>query len=111
MDVPLDGEAASLKSRERGERAERTLTRRRFLCLLFGYLSLLSLMLALFGAVLVCAHPKHFLSALLLPCWLDVVHLSFSALFGFFFMQLISLTMLGLFYLSDRIHWKKSIYK
>lgn len=109
MDVPLDGKDMLLHTRE-SDRCIIKLTRRRFLCLLFGYLSFLSLILCLFCLILKIASPiiiiKFFFSQI--APYLNII---FVLVYGFFFMQLISLTLLGLFYLSDRIHWKTTKFR
>ena len=110
MDTALDGRAATLKSSEHGIDSERKLTRRRFLCLLFGYLSFLSLILALLGNLPGSVHPLLLFSKEVVWEWGNLCRGVCLGLFGLFFMQLVSLTLLGLFYLSDRIHWKKETY-
>ena len=110
MDKPLDGREATLKSCEHGVDIERKLTRRRFLCLLFGYLSFLSLILALLGSLPESVHPILLFPEEVSQKWGNLCRGACLGVFGLFFMQLISLTLLGLFYLSDRIHWKKETY-
>lgn len=110
MDTALDGRAATLKSSEHGIDRERKLTRRRFLCLLFGYLSFLSLILALLGSLPDSVHPLLFFPEEMEREWGHLCRGVCLGLFGLFFMQLVSLTLLGLFYLSDRIHWRKETY-
>lgn len=107
MDQGLDGSEAKLKSREHGADVERKLTRRRFLCLLFGYLSFLSLVLALLSGLPYSLDPARFFQAVE---WHNLCRIVCTGVYGLFFMQLISLTLLGLFYLSDRIHWKRETY-
>lgn len=107
MDQGLDGSEARLKSREHGADIERKLTRRRFLCLLFGYLSFLSLVLALLSGLPPSLDPARFFQD---AEWRNLCRIVCTGVYSLFFMQLISLTLLGLFYLSDRIHWKRETY-
>lgn len=109
MDTPLEGHKAYLCSRE-GEEKKHNLTRRRFLCLLFGYLSFLSLVLYLTNTIFKAAPLSVFLSRVR-PGMEVFGELLLTGLTWLFFMQLICLTLLALFYLGDRIHWKNSIFK
>lgn len=109
MDMPLQGEQkATLTSRE-NETAERILTRRRFLCLLFGYLSFLSLSLYLANMTLMAVVPemKPHITIFEVCIYYKIL---LAVFYGFFFLQLISLTLLSLFYLCDRIHWTETDY-
>lgn len=92
VDVPLQGGRATLKSRE-GEVEERDLSRRRFLCLLFGYLAFLGL--TLFFVNLGLAATKA-----------SFVWLVCAGIYSFFFFQMVSLILLALFYFCDRIYWE-----
>lgn len=72
------------------------MTRRRFLCVLFSYLTAVSIFLVL-------------LTRLCLPLTLPKEYLEFTTLLGialYFFVlwQLVSATLLGLFYLGERLH-------
>lgn len=96
MDKGLEGGGAALTSRE-NETGKRFLSRRRFLCLLFGYLSFLSLLLLLSNmALTMVAQGGWFTTPL---------QVFFAGIYGFFFIQLVLLTMLALFFLCDRLHW------
>nr|DAF26807.1 MAG TPA: hypothetical protein [Caudoviricetes sp.] len=110
MDKPLAGDKVTLEACENGYVEVRILTRRRFLSYLFGYLSFESLWL-----FVACC----FLQITDLHCYIqeqlvmhDLVLLSSNIeliIFYpvlFLFCQMFILTLLGLFYLSDRIHWK-----
>ena len=107
MDQGLNGGEARLKSREYGADIERKPTRRRFLCLLFGYLSFLSLVLALLSGLPPVLDPARFFQD---AEWRNLCRIICTGVYGLFFMQLISLTLLGLFYLANRIHWKRETY-
>ena len=106
MDRPLDGTPVTLYASENGETRERGLTRRRFLCYLFGYLSFLSLALFIFGTIINTASPSEFLSGELSK-YKGHAALALFYIYLFFFYQMIIITLFGLFYLSDRIHWKE----
>ena len=79
-----------------------------FLCLLFGYLSFSSLMLALLCELPPSLAPARFFLA---AAWSNLCRIVCTGVYVLFFLQLISLTLLGLFYLSDRIHWKRETYR
>lgn len=108
MDQGLEGSEARLKSREHGADLERKLPRRHFLCLLFGYLSFSSLILALLCELPPSLAPARFFQD---AAWSNLCRIVCTGVYGLFFLQLISLTLLGLFYLSDRIHWKRETYR
>lgn len=78
------------------------ITRRQFLCLLFGYLSLLSVILFLIGlgSVLVA---KGMGGEIPLGEWIDWKSIFLFAYLTLFF-NLITTTFVGLYYLSYRIH-------
>ncbi|WP_290925044.1 hypothetical protein [Halodesulfovibrio sp.] len=87
---------------------ERILTRRRFLCLLFGYLSLVTFLLYIFGAALDTINET--LSQLLkskIHYQNLLLYFRVTALFLYItcFANIVTTTLLGLFYLSDRLHW------
>ena len=105
MDMELSGNSVSLKAQENGCLKERNLTRRRFLCYLFGYLSFLSFALFLAVSLLQVASPTAFLASFNGPFVL-YADWAILGIFMLFFCQLISVTMLGLFYLADRMHWR-----
>lgn len=109
MDVPLDGQNTELCSQEENIQT-RKLTRRRFLCLLFGYLSFLSLILCVV-TVIFTQMPPSAIFAKIWPTSKIYMDLFFITVAMLFFIQLICLTLLGLYYLCDRIHWRKPIYK
>ena len=104
MDTELSGASVKLRAWENGELSERPLSRRRFLAYLFGYLSFLSLMLFIGGIVLLKINPTVFLT--FWPTFASVVNKIIFFFFLFFFSQMFILTLLGLFYLVDRIHWE-----
>lgn len=76
------------------------LTRRRFLCMLFSYLTALSITLSILGVV-----PESF--GFLADGHLDVTcfpAIAYLVLFYMIFFQLIISTLYGLYYLGDRVH-------
>ncbi len=102
MDTKLSGNPKpKLRRKVRGEFVEEELTRRRYVCLLFGYLALLGIILLLMGIIL----PDVLRLIVMLP-WVseDAVQYAALGVFAFLAGNLLSNTLLGLFYLSDRIH-------
>ena len=104
MDELMSGTAPYLLIRVNGEKVKDELTRRRFLCYLFGYLSLLSFGLYFLGSLSSLAAenlhvviPVKYFSACRFTC------LFIYLLFTF---QLIVSTLLGLYYMTHRIHVK-----
>jgi len=102
MDNTMPGDPPTLASSYRGKIKTDLLTRRRFLCLMFGYLSLVSIFLYFTGAgaLLIAPSAKAVCSAgvYFLVKWFFVLTYLFIA------SNLIITTMLGLFYMVDRIH-------
>lgn len=102
MDELMAGDPPRLLTTVRGQDAEIRLTRRRFLCLMFGYLALSSMFLYLGG---VAANLlRHNLVVVIPAAARDVVYS--LALGGYLFLacNLVVTTMVGLYYMSDRIH-------
>ena len=93
LDQPIEGEGVTLKSR--------SLNRRAFLSLMFGYLSLLAILLYCVGLSASLLTEK---IRLITPVALLYLRAIFVFLYGFFFVQMLSITMVALFYLGDRIH-------
>lgn len=102
MDQQTEGEPLTLKVRRKGQLKDAKLTRRQFLCYLFGYLSFLSLFLYFAGA---CAPFVSVIFNDSLPGWLfAAVRFLCLLLYLLFAAQLITTTLLGLHFLTDRIH-------
>lgn len=98
LDQVIEGEGVVLKMSD-GER--KSLTRRAFLSLMFGYLSLLAIGLYCVGLVVVLLTEN----IRLIPREiLDGFRLVFVAGYIFAFVQMMAVTLIALFYLSDRIH-------
>lgn len=101
VDETLSGEGAKIVY---GDEDEEDLTRRRFLCLLFGYLAFASLVLYLAGVIVMMIAPDlHQLA----PRWEIAVRLGLRGLFLVLYLpvlgHIIASTCLGLVFLSDRI--------
>ncbi|WP_424140096.1 hypothetical protein [Roseomonas chloroacetimidivorans] len=77
------------------------LTRRRFLCLLFGYLSFASIMLYIVGAAAMIIAPTA--SAAFTEAQVFVGRGVFVAAFAFFFSHLLAATILGIHYMAIQI--------
>lgn len=101
LDQVIEGDGVLLSVRRDGAPEDRSLTRRSFLSLMFGYLSLLAIFLYCTGlAVSLLAANIH----LLPPVVLTALRIGFVFIYGFLFAQMLSITLVALFYLSDRIH-------
>lgn len=102
LDEEIQGSQVTLRRMYQGKQITENLTRRRFLCYMFGYLSfmcIVSYILGSFGQVgseiiskFACQDLREIFSA--------------TAIFAYFFLysNLIITTMFGLHYLSERIH-------
>lgn len=106
MDEEVDGITATLKAQENGQIKIRSLTRRRFLCYLFGYLSFISLFLFIVGIIIKVAPPTAFLP-LSLSGYKNEIEYALAGIYVYLFYQMVIVTLIGLFYLSDRMHWKQ----
>ena len=110
MDKPLAGKTPAYlkKKRDDGTTYEETLTRRRFLSLLFGFLALLALVLYALGVVAIAFHEElgAWLAGLLrdFPKIHKMVLLGAWAVYATLLSLLLINTLLGLFYLTERIH-------
>lgn len=101
LDQVIEGEGVSLYVWRDGEHIKRSLTRRAFISLMFGYLAWLAIALYCAGLAVSVLHEN---IALLVPALLDSLRLAFVFIYGFFFSQMLCITLVALFYLSDRIH-------
>lgn len=102
MDQEMSGDPPTLKIIYRGKYQIDKLTRRKFLCLLFGYLSLLSLILYFIGegSNLIIDNIKF-----LFPVQAHIyIKWSFIWIFLLLSFNLFISTLLGLFYMAHRIH-------
>lgn len=103
LDNLIEGKPATLKSNIKGKILKESLTRRKFLCLLFGYLALLSIVVNLISVFAKLCYPS------LVSFNIDQHYyflIKFISLFIYFFIisNLFTTTLLGLYYMSDRIH-------
>lgn len=102
MDEPLAGEPVQMVELCNGHLTTVNLTRRRFLSMMFGYLSFLGLALYFFGALVTLLAEN---LRVVIP---DEMRISAIGAFLFFYLfwasNLLVTTLLGLHYLSDRIH-------
>lgn len=102
MDELMAGDPPRLLTSVRGHDTEIRLTRRRFLCLMFGYLALASMLLYLGG---LAANLLRDNLAILMPVETNgIVYLVSVFLYLFLSSNLVVTTLLGLYYMSDRIH-------
>lgn len=106
MDHRMEGESPSLTVEWKGGKREEKLTRRRFLCFLFGYLSFLSIFVY-FGGVAANLLAQAVLNALP-PVAVFWVKWCFVSVYLFVVYNLICTTLLGLYYMTERIHRPKS---
>lgn len=102
MDSAMAGKPPTLKRKIDNEDEVEELTRRRFLSLMFGYLSLLSFFLYFLGTFINLVAP----SLLTLVPIKILPYLKWGVVFAFLFLasNLFITTLLGLYYMSDRIH-------
>jgi hypothetical protein len=99
MDEPMPGPVILPYARV-GVAEDEELTRRRFLSFLFGYLGLLALALAIVGSMFLIVDTF----ALQEITWRETAFVAFWIPFSFALGNLLSNTLLGLFYLTDRMH-------
>jgi hypothetical protein len=102
LDKFIQGEQAMLRGKRSGKEFMEELTRRRFLCLLFGYCSLLSIFLFIIGIFsrLFKENLKFFIAIQLYKPLIAF----FILIYMFLFFNLVVTTLIGLNYLTDRIH-------
>lgn len=89
---------------DEGRDVTTALTRRRFLCFLFGYLAFLAL--ALFIATAAALVIKPWVVTALPPVWLGWTRAAAAFVFLFGFWHMMAIALLGLYYLTDRLHRK-----
>lgn len=103
LDKTIKGEATTLKQVRGGKIVKEELTRRRFICLLFGYCSWISIHLFIIGTF--SRLIKNDVKLLIKTEFLHELILGiFLFIYIFFFFNLMITTLLGLNYLTDRIH-------
>jgi hypothetical protein len=102
MDDKMAGDPVTLEEDYRGHTLLVELTRRRFLCYLFGYLSLISLTLYFSGVLAVAS--RHAIAAKILPEYLEIVKFAGLFLYLFVLANMFVTTLLGLYYMAHRLH-------
>ncbi|MBK8901686.1 MAG: hypothetical protein IPM53_10920 [Anaerolineaceae bacterium] len=102
MDEPMRGTPPTLKVKRGGRGEEQALSRRRFLSLLFGYLSFVSLFVYIAGSVAPTIEEN--IKLIAQPTWIARIMWGLFIVFLFVFFNLFVSTLLGLYYLTDRIH-------
>jgi hypothetical protein len=102
LDKQIQGKKATLEYVRGRKSIVEELTRRRFLCLLFGYCSLISFLLSVFG--IFSRLFKDNVKLVIGTNFHSVTVVIFLAIYIFFFFNLMITTFLGLNYLTDRIH-------
>ncbi|EKN4772875.1 hypothetical protein [Yersinia enterocolitica] len=102
IDYPLIGENGApfidiVVTKENGKivNSQEELTRRLFLCMLFSFLTALSIVIIMLNA---------FISPVLAAYPSFLLHFSYSCIFIFLTWQLLVTTFFGLYYLGNRIH-------
>jgi len=99
LDEPMRGRAPTIANYRQGNFFEEKLTRRRFLVILFGYCSFISIILFATGVISIMVSPSFgqcSVAPLLKVIWLAIYLTMGSSLF--------IATLLGLHYLIDRMH-------
>lgn len=103
MDATMPGDPhVRLEHRRNEEAYFEDLTRRRFLSFLFGYLSLIALALYVSGLMYLVA-DRYFIASQL-PKIRTTTFCIFWLIYSFCIANILSNTLLGLYYLTDRIH-------
>ena len=102
LDQSIKGESATLKNLRGGKKNNENLTRRRFLCLLFGYCSWLSMYLFIFGTLSKLIENN--IQMIVKPEYHELLIMAFLCIYIFSFINLMVTTLLGLSYLTERIH-------
>ncbi len=100
MDVRLPEPTPEIETLIRGQDQIIKLTRRRYLCLLFAFLTGESIFLVIFTKLAFLIEID-MSGSFYLMCWAGV------AMFFLFFWQLITATLYGLFYMGDKMHEPK----
>lgn len=102
IDKKMPAPAPKLHIQVRGVDQFIELTRRRFLCLMFAFLtaeSILLIILSIFGITIRGAVVTAIPVSAVFP-----VHVLASAIYFFIFWQMVVVTLWGLYYLGDRLH-------
>lgn len=101
LDQEIEGEGVILEVERADGKEDKRLSRRAFLSLMFGYLSLLAILLYCAGLVVTILTEN---IRLIDANWLPAMRAAFVFAYSLFFTQMLTVTLVALFYLSDRIH-------
>ncbi|WP_324031317.1 hypothetical protein [Aeromonas caviae] len=106
MDGFMEGSPPTMNEKRKGVTKEVYLSRRRFLSYLFGYLALMSLAVFFIGVIVNLTSESIFTwtKALSYTSYIKVVSLF---VYMFFICNIFITTLLGLYYLTVKIHQKK----
>lgn len=103
LDDVMRGTPPTLAATKQGRTIKVPLTRRKFLCLLFGYLALLSILINLISICAKLIYPS-LLSLGIGSDYYLLAKVAFVFTYFFILSNLFVTTLLGLYYMSDRIH-------
>lgn len=102
MDNVMSLPAPFLKEQVEGGFRESKLSRRRYLTLLFGYLSAISILSAVFIFIVRLIYDVNIFAVPTM--FYNIVYYVTAFLFFFIFWQMIVVTLFGIYYLADRMH-------
>lgn len=100
MDDPMLGDPPTLEMRN--SLLPEKLSRRRFLCFLFGYLAFGSLMLYIGGTIITLAAP--ILKSQLDTTTIVILRWAIATIYIFCTFNILITSLLGMYYLTDRLH-------
>jgi hypothetical protein len=101
LDKVIPDPTPTLATRFAGTWVDMKLSRRKFLCFLFSYLTALSIVLSLYAYY---AQSVAVPARRLLPNAVDALSLIALMIYVYFLFQLVVITLWGLYYLGDRMH-------
>jgi len=106
IDEVMAGDAPTLVETFRGQKFEVELTRRRFVCYLFGYLALVSFILFCIGliSILIGKPINAWVVTFLSPDAILGLKTIFIGVYTFVLVNIITTTLLGLYFLAVRFH-------
>ncbi|TPG26545.1 hypothetical protein EAH83_01880 [Variovorax ginsengisoli] len=102
IDKKMPAPAPKIQIQVRGVDQYIELTRRRFLCLMFAFLTAESILLVIISIFGTTMHSS--VAAIVPPGAVLYLHVVSAALFFFLFWQMVVITLWGLYYLGDRLH-------
>lgn len=103
LNLPMKGRAPEVSIRRGKKNKKEVLTRRRFLCILFGYCAFISIFIYVIGVVSIMLLPSAFTFPLFIEL-LVIFKIAWMSIYFFFSSSLLLTTLLGLHYLIDRMH-------